>query len=60
MLLVISSSISFSVDMKKDYSASEINELIDELGVTYDQIEVENIGASYFKSKHSSFAYKAS
>ena len=51
MFIVILSSVSFSVDMKKDYSANEINGLIDVLGDTFDQVDVDNIGESYLNQR---------
>ena len=46
-LLFMVSSTSFALDITKDYSAQALNEYIDDLSDTYDEIDVEILGNSY-------------
>lgn len=47
ILLLVLSSVNFALDITKDYSSEEINELIDTLDHSYEEITVETLGESY-------------
>jgi g-D-glutamyl-meso-diaminopimelate peptidase len=58
IILIGFSSVNFAVDMTKDYSSQQINEYIDQLENTYDEITVETLGMSYLGQKIKSIQLK--
>lgn len=47
MLLIILTSVSFSLDITNQYSATELNNLIEQLDDLYSEITIETLGVSY-------------
>lgn len=58
LMLIGISSVDFAVDMTKDYSSKEINEVIEQLEDTYDEITVETLGMSYLEQEIKSIQLK--